>query len=115
MQLLFNLKLTDAFTERSKPSCTSVCYTVPFINSTSDVSFRFPVLFYKPTTSLIGPGAPIIIPGVAQPVKHHLPDYEVELVIVIGKPAKDVSQADALDYVLAYSGANDVGSLRQSQ
>lgn len=48
------------------------------------------------------------IPKVAQPPKDHLPDYEVELVIVIGKAAKNVSEADALDYVLGYTGANDV-------
>lgn len=59
-------------------------------------------------TSLIGPLAPVVIPKVAQPPKEHLPDYEVELVIVIGKATKNVSEADALDYVLAYSGANDV-------
>ncbi|KAG5338310.1 hypothetical protein C0989_007585 [Termitomyces sp. Mn162] len=69
---------------------------------------NFPVLFYKPVTSLIGPLAPVIIPKVAQPPKDHNPDYEVELVIVIGRAAKNVSEADALDYVLAYSGANDV-------
>lgn len=50
----------------------------------------------------------MVIPRVAQPAKEHLPDYEVELVIVIGKAAKDVSEADALDYVLGYTGANDV-------
>ena len=43
-----------------------------------------------------------------QPVEKHLPDYEVELTIVIGKPAKNVSEAEALDYVLAYTGGNDV-------
>ncbi|KAG5654224.1 hypothetical protein H0H81_005911 [Sphagnurus paluster] len=59
----------------------------------------FPILFYKPITALIGPLAPIVIPKVAQPPKEHLPDYEVELVIVIGKAAKNVSEADALDYV----------------
>ncbi|KAH0588066.1 hypothetical protein H2248_006791 [Termitomyces sp. 'cryptogamus'] len=75
---------------------------------------NFPVLFYKPVTSLIGPLAPVIIPKVAQPPKDHNPDYEVELVIVIGRAAKDVSEADALDYVLAYSGANDV-SFRKHQ
>ncbi|KAJ7668142.1 hypothetical protein B0H17DRAFT_1088258 [Mycena rosella] len=73
-----------------------------------------PVLFVKPASALIGPGAPIIIPKVAQPPKEHLPDYEVELAIVIGKPAKDVSEANALDYVLAYTGANDV-SFRKHQ
>ena len=70
--------------------------------------YRCPILFYKPVTSLIGPLAPIVIPKVAQPAKDHLPDYEVELVIVIGKAAKNVSEADALDYVLGYTGANDV-------
>jgi len=56
----------------------------------------------------------VIIPRVAQPPKEHLPDYEVELVIVIGKAAKNVSVADALDYVIAYTGANDV-SFRKHQ
>lgn len=71
-------------------------------------SNRVPVIFYKPPTSLIGPGALVTVPHVAQPVEEHIPDYEVELVIVIGKAAKDVSEADALDYVLGYTGANDV-------
>jgi 2-keto-4-pentenoate hydratase/2-oxohepta-3-ene-1,7-dioic acid hydratase in catechol pathway len=62
----------------------------------------------QPTTSLIPSGAPIIIPRVAQPVQEHVPDYEVELVIVIGKEAKNVSVDKALDYVLGYTGANDV-------
>ena len=59
-------------------------------------------------TSLIGPNAPITIPRCAQPTKEHLPDYEVELAIVIGKAAKDVKEEEALDYVLGYTGANDV-------
>ena len=50
----------------------------------------------------------------AQPVEEHLPDYEVELAVVIGKAAKDVSQDEALDYVLGYTGANDV-SFRKHQ
>ncbi|KAK7470233.1 hypothetical protein VKT23_001667 [Stygiomarasmius scandens] len=73
-----------------------------------------PVLFVKPVTSLIGPNATVVIPAAAQPAQEHLPDYEVEFTIVIGKPAKDVSEADALDYVLAYTGANDV-SFRKHQ
>ncbi|KIM74991.1 hypothetical protein PILCRDRAFT_827697 [Piloderma croceum F 1598] len=67
-----------------------------------------PVLFYKPVMSLTGPLASVIIPKVAQPGKKHLPDYEVELTIVIGKPAKNVSEDEALDYILAYTGGNDV-------
>ncbi|KAJ6587783.1 hypothetical protein B0H10DRAFT_2167963 [Mycena sp. CBHHK59/15] len=78
------------------------------------VRSSFPVLFAKPVSSLTGPGATVVIPKVAQPPLEHLPDYEVELVIVIGKPARDVSEADALDYVLGYTGANDV-SFRKHQ
>lgn len=87
------------------------------LNEASDnphSSFSFPILFYKPLASLIGPLATVTIPQVAQPPKDHLPDYEVELVIVIGKAAKNVSEADALDYVLGYTGANDV-SFRKHQ
>lgn len=72
---------------------------------------RYPILFYKPTLSLIGPGAPINIPKVVQPVQEHLPDYEVELTIVIGKAARDVPASEALDYVLGYTAANDVRPL----
>ncbi|EIW61179.1 uncharacterized protein TRAVEDRAFT_26871 [Trametes versicolor FP-101664 SS1] len=68
----------------------------------------YPVLFYKPTTSLIGPEVPVTIPKHVQPVEKHLPDYEVELTVVIGKAAKNVSEADALDYVLAYTVGNDI-------
>ena len=50
-----------------------------------NLTHRIPILFYKPVTTLIGPLATIVIPKVAQPPKDHLPDYEVELVIVIGK------------------------------
>ncbi|KAK3380136.1 hypothetical protein B0T24DRAFT_675853 [Lasiosphaeria ovina] len=72
-----------------------------------------PTLFLKPATSLADPWpAPTIIP------KHTLAsdtaDYESELAIVIGKEAKNVSEADALDYVLGYTACNDISS-RASQ
>jgi len=73
-----------------------------------------PNLFYKPASVIIGPGAPIVIPKVCQPVKTHLPDYEVELVVVIGKTARDVPLSKALDYVLGYTVGNDV-SFRKHQ
>lgn len=46
----------------------------------------------------------------AQPVQEHQSDYEVELAIVIGKDAKDVPESQALNYVLGYTGANDVST-----
>jgi len=41
-------------------------------------------------------------------------DYESELAVVIGKDCKNVSESEALDYVLGYTAANDVSS-RSSQ
>ncbi|KAK7681892.1 hypothetical protein QCA50_014854 [Cerrena zonata] len=69
---------------------------------------KYPILFYKPPTAIIGPGAPITVPKETQPPEKHQPDYEVELTIVIGKAAKDVKEEDALDYVLAYTVSNDI-------
>ena len=77
--------------------------------------FSAPILFYKPPTAIIGSNAPINIPRAAQPVSKHNPDYEVELTVVIGRAAKDVSEEEALDYVLGYTAANDVRSIASQQ
>ena len=67
---------------------------------------KSPVLFYKPNTALSGPTDAIPVHAVAQ--KGTGLDYEGELVIVIGKEALNVSQADAEEYVLGYAVGNDV-------
>ena len=64
---------------------------------------KFPMLFMKPNTSLIGPDDPIIYP-----LKSTHVDYEAELVAVIGKETRHVHEKDALDYVLGYTCGNDV-------
>ncbi|KAK9470467.1 uncharacterized protein V1510DRAFT_405009 [Dipodascopsis tothii] len=66
----------------------------------------FPVLFFKPVTAIGGPTDVIPVPKFAQ-IDNEM-DYECELVIVIGKKAHNVSEADALDYVLGYTVGNDV-------
>ncbi len=67
----------------------------------------------KPETSLTDPWpAPFTIPKCT--AAEDTTDYESELAIVIGRSAKDVSEADAMDYVLGYTAANDI-SARQSQ
>ena len=78
------------------------------IHSNLTDDFRAPILFYKPKMALIGPEALITVPKAAQPVEKHVPDWEVELTVVIGKPCKDVSESEALDYVLGYMTGNDV-------
>lgn len=65
-----------------------------------------PILFVKPTTTVIGHDAPVVLPRAAQSET----DYECELAVVIGKSAKNVAEADALDYVLGYTCANDVSA-----
>jgi len=65
----------------------------------------FPVLFFKGLNTVQHPNDPIEIP-VALP--SHSVDYEAELAVVIGKSCKNVAKAQALDYVLGYTCANDV-------
>ena len=65
-----------------------------------------PVVFLKATTSLAEHLAPIILPAEA-PLEV---DYEAELVIVIGKEAKNVLEEKALDYVFGYTCGNDVSA-----
>jgi len=67
----------------------------------------FPVLFFKGQNTLQHPGAPIVIP---KKLASNEVDYECELVVVIGKDCKNVSKANALDYVLGYTCANDVSA-----
>ena len=71
---------------------------------------KYPVLFMKNPASVTNPGDPILLhPSCMEPPEV---DYEVELAVVIGKAAKDVSVAGALDYVLGYTVANDVSARR---
>jgi 2-keto-4-pentenoate hydratase/2-oxohepta-3-ene-1,7-dioic acid hydratase in catechol pathway len=71
---------------------------------------KYPVLFMKNPGSVTNPGDPILLhPSCMAPPEV---DYEVELAVVIGKTAKDVSAAKALDYVLGYTVANDVSARR---
>lgn len=62
-----------------------------------------PIIFMKPSTSVIGTGDQIIYPPQSKRV-----DYEAELGVVIGRNAYRISAAEALDYVVGYTCANDV-------
>ncbi|KEO56414.1 fumarylacetoacetate hydrolase family protein [Thioclava pacifica] len=62
-----------------------------------------PLIFMKATSAIQGPNDPIVIPRGSEKT-----DWEIELGIVIGTPAKYVSEEDALDYVAGYVLANDV-------
>lgn len=68
-----------------------------------------PVLFMKPASSVIGDGETVQIPDYSKECH-----FEVELALLIGKKCRDVSVADALDFVVGYAVAIDM-TLRDVQ
>eukprot|EP00946_MAST-07B_sp_MAST-7B-sp1_P001194 g1194.t1 len=64
-----------------------------------------PVIFMKPTSTVANPGEAIRVPSLDHGEET---DFEVELAVVIGRPARNVAKADALSYVAGYTVANDV-------
>jgi 2-keto-4-pentenoate hydratase/2-oxohepta-3-ene-1,7-dioic acid hydratase in catechol pathway len=69
----------------------------------------YPAVFLRVQTSLVGPDQPMLRPPCSSKL-----DYEAELAIIVGKRARNVPEATALDHVAAYSLFND-GSLRDYQ
>jgi 2-keto-4-pentenoate hydratase/2-oxohepta-3-ene-1,7-dioic acid hydratase in catechol pathway len=86
--------------------CIGLNYKLHAAESGKDAP-KWPVVFMKNSAALQNPGDPIEIP-----VKNASTqvDYEAELVVVIGKRCKNVSKADALNYVLGYTCGNDVSA-----
>lgn len=62
-----------------------------------------PVIFLKPTSSIIGPEDNIILPSQSSQV-----DYEAELAVVIGRKAQNISEQQSGDYIWGYTCLNDV-------
>lgn len=69
----------------------------------------YPVVFVRFASSLVGHGQPMIKPKVSEKF-----DFEGELAVIIGKPARHVSRDKALDHVAGYACLND-GSVRDYQ
>jgi 2-keto-4-pentenoate hydratase/2-oxohepta-3-ene-1,7-dioic acid hydratase in catechol pathway len=62
-----------------------------------------PFVFSKPPSAITGPYDSVILPQHAAQ-----PDWEIELAVIIGKPARGVRREDALDYVAGYTIVNDI-------
>lgn len=62
-----------------------------------------PVIFMKPSSSVIGPDAEISYPTISQRV-----DYEAELAVIIGTTMKDVTEEEVAKGIFGYTCANDV-------
>ncbi|KAJ0419466.1 hypothetical protein BJY00DRAFT_302197 [Aspergillus carlsbadensis] len=92
------------------------CIGLNYVSHAKEMSLEIPTvptLFLKPSSSLADPfPAPTVLPKITQ--ADGTGDYEAEMVIVLGREAKDVSEDEAMEYVLGYTAANDVSS-RTSQ
>jgi len=65
-----------------------------------------PVIFLKARNSLTGPGRDIVLPKIAPDEV----DYEAELVVVIGKTAKNITPQQVDDYILGFTCGNDISA-----
>jgi acylpyruvate hydrolase len=70
---------------------------------------KFPTIFMRGPTSLVAHGKPILRPQVTETL-----DYEAEMILIVGKRAKHLTTANALDCVAGYSCGNE-GSVREFQ
>ncbi len=63
-----------------------------------------PVFFTKPPTSIVPPDGDVL----TFPQLSEKTDYEVELAVIIGKPGRNISKADAYDHIFGYTILNDI-------
>ncbi len=83
-----------------------MCIGLNFSDHAKEMNLDFPehpILFFKANSAIVGANDDVMLPRGSTHT-----DWEVELGVVIGKPCKYVSEADALDYVAGYCIVNDV-------
>ncbi|MFI5161116.1 MAG: fumarylacetoacetate hydrolase family protein [Sphingobacteriales bacterium] len=97
-----DVRLGSPLARPSKIVCIGLNY-IDHARETNATPPSEPVIFMKSTTAIVGPNDDIIIPK--DSVKT---DWEVELAVVIGKKARYVDEAEAMDYVAGYVLHNDV-------
>ncbi len=85
-----------------------VCVGLNYRSHVEEIGERvpeYPILFSKPSTSIIGHDEAIVLPRVSRQV-----DYEGELAVIIGRRGKYIRERNALAYVAGYTCANDVSA-----
>jgi 2-keto-4-pentenoate hydratase/2-oxohepta-3-ene-1,7-dioic acid hydratase in catechol pathway len=96
-----SVRLGPAISRPSKIVCIGLNFRDHAKESKMEIP-KEPVIFFKATTSLVGPNDDLVIPKNGQKV-----DWEVELAIVIGKKCGYVEEGKALEYVAGYVLHND--------
>jgi 2-keto-4-pentenoate hydratase/2-oxohepta-3-ene-1,7-dioic acid hydratase in catechol pathway len=87
------------------------CVGLNYIDHAKEVKLdipQYPIIFMKSINTLVGHNNAVVIPEIAKDEC----DYEGELAVIIGKECLNVSEENALDYVLGYTIANDVSARR---
>jgi 2,4-diketo-3-deoxy-L-fuconate hydrolase len=96
-----SLRLGSPICRPSKIVCIGLNFRDHARESNMEIP-KEPVIFFKATTSLVGPNDDLILPKNARKV-----DWEVELAVVIGKRGNYIEREDALEYVAGYALHND--------
>ena len=99
-----DVKLLAPVIPRSKVVCVGLNYP-EHKKDMGDGGPTTPLLFLKPNTAIVGPGDAILMPPDVGKIVH-----EGELVVIIGKIAKQVKAENFADYVFGYTVGNDVSA-----
>jgi ureidoglycolate lyase/2,4-diketo-3-deoxy-L-fuconate hydrolase len=97
-----SVRIGPVVSKVGKMICVGLNYADHAAESGMDVPSE-PVLFFKATSSIVGPDDTVLLPPTSEKS-----DWEVELGVVIGKEARYISEADALDHVAGYCVVNDL-------
>jgi acylpyruvate hydrolase len=105
---LGNVSILPPISNASKILCVGLNYVDHAAEGGMKVP-DYPTVFARFNSSLVGHGAPLVCPKISEQF-----DYEGEMVAVIGRGGRAISEADALSHVAGYSVFND-GSVRDYQ
>lgn len=89
-----------------------ICLGLNYMDHIKEGGYKvpdYPALFMRSHSSLMPAMAPMVKPKISDQL-----DYEAELMLIVGKHGRHISEADALDYVFGYTIFND-GSVRDYQ
>jgi acylpyruvate hydrolase len=103
---LLDLAKADLLPPVSKPGkiiCVGLNYPIP--GGVAQPAQVYPVIFLKPTSTLLGSGGRVIMPHTSREIAG-----ETELVVVIGRYGRHISVEQALEYVAGYTLAMDIGA-----
>ncbi len=95
----------------AKPG-TIICLGLNYTDHIKEGGYEipdYPALFMRGKNSIMAAGAPLVRPSCSEKL-----DYEAELMLIVGKGGRHISEADALDHVFGYTVFND-GSVRDYQ